>query len=135
MSCQRGNDHFDVNFWRIRSVHFPSKEGKDASYEWRNEWKGVYFPSESAYQPLMFSFMKTFFPIFTLTWRVNNYVSPPQGKGICIWNGSTKGRTLRNWVLTILTTHFAFSLWETFQLLTSSSKKVIQFSPLLVNFP
>ena len=30
--CQRGNNHFDVHFWRIRPVVFLSKDGKDAVY-------------------------------------------------------------------------------------------------------
>ena len=31
MRC--GNKHFDVHFWRIRSLHFPWDHGRDASYE------------------------------------------------------------------------------------------------------
>ena len=31
MRYRRGNKHFGVHFWRIRGVHFPSKDGKDAS--------------------------------------------------------------------------------------------------------
>ena len=37
--------------------------------------KVVYFPPESALQPLMLYFSTVLFPICTLTWRVNNYVS------------------------------------------------------------
>ena len=79
--CRRGNNHFDVHFWRIRSVRFPSKDGKDASYEGWNGWKCVCFLRESAFQPLMFYSIKVLFPICTLTWRVNNYIYR-QGKSI-----------------------------------------------------
>ena len=43
----------------------------------REEMDGklVYFPPESALLPLMLYFSTVLFPICTLTWRVNNYVS------------------------------------------------------------
>ena len=37
--------------------------------------KVVYFPPESAFLPLMLYFSTVLFPICTLAWRVNNYVS------------------------------------------------------------
>ena len=37
--------------------------------------KVVYFSPESALLPLMLYFSTVLFPICTLTWRVNNYVS------------------------------------------------------------
>ena len=37
--------------------------------------KVVYFPPESALLPLMLYFSTVLFPICTLTWCVNNYVS------------------------------------------------------------
>ena len=37
--------------------------------------KVVFFPPESALLPLMLYFSTVLFPICTLTWRVNNYVS------------------------------------------------------------
>ena len=37
--------------------------------------KAVYFPPESALLPLMLYFSTVLFPIYALTWRVNNYVS------------------------------------------------------------
>ena len=37
--------------------------------------KVVYLPPESALFPLMLYFSTVLFPICTLTWRVNNYVS------------------------------------------------------------
>ena len=43
--CRRGNKHFDVHLWRIRTAHFLSKEGKGASYEGRDGWKGCLFPA------------------------------------------------------------------------------------------
>ena len=44
-----GNNHFDVHFWRIGSVIFPSKDEKDAVREERMGWRGSYFPPESAF--------------------------------------------------------------------------------------
>ena len=43
----------------------------------REEMDGrvVYFPPESALSPLMLYFSTALFPISTLTWRANNYVS------------------------------------------------------------
>ena len=58
---------------------FLSKDGKDAVGEGRNGRKGVYFPPESASFPLIKTMIKVLFPICTLIWRVNNYVSR-QGK-------------------------------------------------------
>ena len=37
--------------------------------------RAVYFPPESALQPLMLYFSTVLFPICTLTWCANNYVS------------------------------------------------------------
>ena len=56
MRCQRKNKHFEVRFWRIRSLPFPSKDRNTASHEWRNGLKGVFFPPESAFQPLILFF-------------------------------------------------------------------------------
>ena len=77
--CLRGNNHFDVLFRRIGPYSFLSKDGKDAVREGKNGRKGVYFPPESASFPLIYNMIKVLFPIFTLIWRVNNYVSR-QGK-------------------------------------------------------
>ena len=76
---RRGNNHFDVHFRRIGPYFFLSKDGKDAVREGRNGWKSVYFPPESASFPLIYNMIKVLFPICTLIWRVNNYVSR-QGK-------------------------------------------------------
>ena len=73
--CRRGNNQFDVHFQRIGPYLFLSKDGKDAVCEGRNGRKGVYFPAESASFPLINNMNKVFFPIRTLIWRVNNYVS------------------------------------------------------------
>ena len=61
-------------------VLFPSKDAKDAAYEGRNRWKGVYFPPESAPFVFRLIMIKVLFPICILTWRVNSYVYR-QGKG------------------------------------------------------
>ena len=77
--CQRGNNHLDVRFQRIGPVLFPSKDGKDAVHEGKNGRQGVFFSPESASFPLINNMIKVLFPICTLMWRVNNYVSR-QGK-------------------------------------------------------
>ena len=86
--CQRGNRHFVVRFWQISLLHFPSKDGKDAAYEGRNGWKGVFFPPESAYSVFIVIMIKVPFPVSTLTGRVKIYISR-QGKGINRKNEST----------------------------------------------
>ena len=86
--CRRGNKHFDVHFRRIGPYFFLSKDRKDAGCEGRNGWKGVYFPLELASFDFIVNMIKVLFPIGTLTWLVNNYVSR-QGKGINRINEST----------------------------------------------
>ena len=86
--CRRGNNHFDDHFRRIGLYFNLSKGGKDAVREGRNEWKGVYFPPESASFSLINIMIKVLFPICTLIWRVNIYVFPPR-KGINRRNEST----------------------------------------------
>ena len=61
--CRWGIKHFYVHFWRIRLVLFPSKHGKDATYE------------ESASFVFIVIMINVLFPICTLTWRVNAYNS------------------------------------------------------------
>ena len=73
--CRRGKNDFDVYFRRIDRTFFLSKDGKDPVREGRNGRKGVYFPPESASFPLINNMIKVLFPIGTLIWRVNNYVS------------------------------------------------------------
>ena len=77
--CRRGNNHFDVHFRQIGPYLFLPKDGEDAVREGRNGWKSVYFPPESAPFSLINIMIKLLFPICTLIWRVNNYVSR-QGK-------------------------------------------------------
>ena len=85
--CQGGNKHFDVHFRRIKLVHFLSKDGKDAFV--KEEMDGEMFISRQRWN---FSFIdnmiKVLFPICTLNWRVNIYVSC-QGKGVNKKNEST----------------------------------------------
>ena len=53
--------------------------------------KGVCFTPESAF-PLQLLIFQALLPIWTLTWRINSYVSR-QGKGINGRHESTKGHT------------------------------------------
>ena len=65
----------DVHLRRIRAVHFLSKYGKGASYEGRDGWKNCLFPARVGISDPDVMMYEVFFPIRTLTWRVNNYVS------------------------------------------------------------
>ena len=82
---RRGNRQFDVHFWRARFVLFPSKDGKDAAYEGRIGWKGVYFPPESASFVFVVNMIKVLFLICTSTWYnstfLNDSHSPSYGIG------------------------------------------------------
>ena len=75
--CRRGNNHFDVHFRRMGRVPFLSKDRKDAVREGRNGWKGKVFISRQSRRPfpVINNMIKVLFPICTLFWRVNNYVS------------------------------------------------------------
>ena len=54
---------------------FPSKDGKDAVREKRNGQKGVHFPARVGIFSFINDMIKVLFPIYTLIWRVNIYVS------------------------------------------------------------
>ena len=86
--CRRRNNHFDVQFRRTGPYLFLSKYGKDAVRDGKNGRKGVYFSPESASFPLINNLIEVFFPICTMIWRVNNYVSR-QGGGTNRRNEST----------------------------------------------
>ena len=55
-----------IFWWKMEKTR-PMREEMDG--------KAVYFPPESALLPFMLYFSTVPFPICTLTWRVNNYVS------------------------------------------------------------
>ena len=76
---RRGNKHSDVHHRRIRTVHYLSKIEKSASYDGRDGWKSCLFPARVSIFEFDVIMYKVVFPICTLTWRVNNYVSH-QGK-------------------------------------------------------
>ena len=54
---------------------FCRKMGKARPMREEMDGRVVYFPPESALLPLMLYFPTVLFPICTLTWRANNYVS------------------------------------------------------------
>ena len=56
--------------------------------------KVVFFPPESALLPLMLYLSTVLFPICTLTWRANNYVSRQERKSINRRNESTTGEQI-----------------------------------------
>ena len=59
----------------LGSFFFCRKMEKTRPMREEMDGKVVYFPPESALLPLMLYFSTVLFPICTLTWRVNNYVS------------------------------------------------------------
>ena len=73
--CRRWNNHFDVHFRRIGPVPLLSKMGKTRSM--KEDMDGKVFISRQSRHPfpLINNIIKVLFPICTLIWRVNNYVS------------------------------------------------------------
>ena len=56
-----GKKHFDFCLWRIMSVHFLSKDGKNASYEGRDGWK-FFFKARVSIPTFMLSFFNSTVP-------------------------------------------------------------------------
>ena len=76
---RRGNNHFDVHFRRIGPVLFCRKMEKSRSVREEMDEK-VFISRQSRHPfPLISNMNKVLFPICTLIWRANNYVSG-QGK-------------------------------------------------------
>ena len=78
--CRRRNKHFYVHFRRIIPVHFASKDEKYTSYKEGNEWKGVYFPLELAFQ-LCNDILKVLLPILYIDLACKQFHVSRQGKG------------------------------------------------------
>ena len=77
--CRRGINHFDVHFRRIGPVLFSVEKWKNRG-PWGKKWtERGFFPPESASFLFDKNMIKVVFPICTLVWRVNSYVSR-QGK-------------------------------------------------------
>ena len=51
--CRRRKKHFDVQFYGLDPYHFRRKMEKVRVYEIKNGRRGVYFPPESAFFPLI----------------------------------------------------------------------------------
>ena len=91
---RRRNSHFDVNIRRISSYIVLSKKETDGEvFNSRQSWNFSFIDN----------MMKVLFPICTLTWRVNSYVSP-QVKGINRRNEST--------IITIWNCSFLVICWN-----------------------
>ena len=72
--CRRGNNHFDVRFRRIGPIFFRRKMEKTRSV--KEEIDGeVFISAKVGIFPFINNMIKVFFPVCTLIWRVNNYVS------------------------------------------------------------
>ena len=79
--------------------------------------------------------MKVLVPIFTLTWRVNNYVFR-QGKSICRRNESKVKQKFFFIALTIAPSTVTSFIKKTVkQQFDSSSVKTIDYSSLAITFP
>ena len=84
--CRCGNNHFDVHFRRLGPVHFLVEKWKRRG-AWRTKWTEVcLFAAIIGIYPLINNMTKVLFPICTLIWRVNFYVSR-QGM---VWIGEIK---------------------------------------------
>ena len=127
---RRGIKHFDVHLWRIRTVHFLSKDGKGASCESR--WTEMLFISrQSRHFSLWYYNSWSTFPYLYLDLACKQICFPP-GKGINRRNESTNLEPLRIFsesytlnlcsvILTILTsfdTLFYLPLLKTVKTLT-----------------
>ena len=77
--CRRGNNHFDVHFRRIGPVLFSVERWKRRGPGGKKWMESCLFPARVGISPLINNMIKVLFPICTLIWRVNNYVSR-QGK-------------------------------------------------------
>ena len=81
------NNHSDVYFWRIWPVHFLSK--MVTTRYMKEDLDGKVFISRQSRQfHFIANMKKLLFPISTLNWRVNNYVSR-QGERLNRRNKST----------------------------------------------
>ena len=74
LMCRHGNDQFHVHFRLTRPLLFVGR------WKWRGlwgkKWRERYsFPANVGIFSLSNDINKVLFPICTLTWRVNNYVS------------------------------------------------------------
>ena len=63
--------HYDVRLRRIKSVHFLSKQGKGASYDGRDGWKGCLFIARVGVFEFDVIMYKVLFPILyiDLAWK------------------------------------------------------------------
>ena len=86
---RRGNKHFDVHLRRIKTVLFLSKDGKGASYDWRDGWKSCLFPARVGIICLRCADIWSTFPYLYLDLAGKQLCFPP-GKGINRRNESTK---------------------------------------------
>ena len=76
-NCRHKNEHFDVQFRQILSVHFLSKDGKGASYERGSGWKVSSSPVRVGIFFLMFNHESTF-PCLCLDLAWKQLYFPPR---------------------------------------------------------
>ena len=93
--CRRGNKHFDVHLWRIRTVHFLSKDGKGASYEGRVGWKGCLFPARVGTLTFDAKLFDSTFPYLYFDLACQQLCFPP-GESINRRNESTTSELFEN---------------------------------------
>ena len=121
---RRGNKYFDVHLWLIRSVHFLSKDGTDASYEGRDGWKSCFFPTRVGILTFDVVFLcNSSSPYLYFDVACKQLCCPPR-EGMNGRNESTRHNVnYFSRVLTIITNIILFSSHQLFKLL----KKVVDF--------
>ena len=73
--CRRGNKHSDVQVLRIKLVHFPSRDGKNAVSEGRDAWQMCLFAAIVGIFGFVVNMVEDLLRICTPTWNVKKYVS------------------------------------------------------------
>ena len=83
-----GKKCFDVHLRRIRTVHFLSKDGKSASYDGRDGWKGCLYPARVGISNFDVTLLDSTFPYLYLDLACKQLCFPP-GKCVNRRNEST----------------------------------------------
>ena len=123
---RRENGHFDFHLWRIRTVHFLSKDGKSASSEGRDGWKICFFPARVGIFIFDFILLDSDFHYLYIDLACKQLCFPP-AKGINRRNESTISEFFRTFskiivqlilidssddIITVFTFCFSFKYWN-----------------------
>ena len=141
-NCRRGNKRFDVHLWRIRTVHFLSKDEKGASYEGTDGWNSCLFPARVGTPTFDAIPFDSAFPYLYLDLACKQLCFPP-GKGINRRNKNTSSelfgellenclqnslRTIENSSITFraIQGNISHNLWRAFQNLFETCENCIK---------